>query len=107
MADHKPSIDVPDNTTPPFSPSSQTPVLQKEQEEFEGTAHVNNNIPTEKDLSTVADFLILDAQGKSRPFKDLYQAPHVASRQLVIFIRHFFCGVSTSVTHDPSASCED
>ncbi|RMZ70358.1 TSA antioxidant enzyme-domain-containing [Pyrenophora seminiperda CCB06] len=92
MTETKPSMDVPDNTTPPFSPSSQTPVLQKEQEEFEGTAHVNNDIPTEKDLSAVGDLLILDAQGKSTPFKDIYQAPHVASRQLIIFIRHFFCG---------------
>ncbi|EFQ95671.1 hypothetical protein PTT_05482 [Pyrenophora teres f. teres 0-1] len=92
MADPKPSMDAPDNTTPPFSPSSQTPVLQKEQEEFEGTAHVNNDIPTQRDLDAVADLLILDAHGKSTPFKDIYQAPHVASRQLIIFIRHFFCG---------------
>ena len=106
MTDPKPSMDVPDDTTPPFSPSSQTPVLQKEQEEFEGTAHVNNDIPTEKDLSAVADLLILDAQGKSRPFKEIYQAPHVASRQLIIFIRHFFCGVSTTGTHDTSANNE-
>ena len=88
-------MDVAENTTPPFSPSSQTPVLGREQEEFEGTLDVNNDIPTEKDLSAVADMLVLDAQGQSRPFKELYQAPHVASRQLIIFIRHFFCGVSS------------
>ncbi|EUC43464.1 hypothetical protein COCMIDRAFT_100796 [Bipolaris oryzae ATCC 44560] len=88
----KPSMDVAENTTPPFSPSSQTPVLGGEQEEFEGTLDVNNDIPTEKELSAVADMLVLDAQGQSRPFKELYQAPHVASRQLIIFIRHFFCG---------------
>jgi hypothetical protein len=95
QADSKMSLDAADNMTPPFSPSSQTPVLQKEQEEFEGTAHVNNDIPSKKDLSKVEDLLVLDAQGQSRPFKELYQAPHVASRQLIIFIRHFFCGVRT------------
>ncbi|KAF2851700.1 hypothetical protein T440DRAFT_56449 [Plenodomus tracheiphilus IPT5] len=86
------SLDIPDISTPPFSPSSQTPVLQKEQEEFEGTVNVNNDLPSEKDLSQVDDLLVLDAQGQSRPFKELYQAPHIAPRQLIIFIRHFFCG---------------
>jgi hypothetical protein len=94
--DPKNSIDAPDDTTPPFSPTSQTPVLQKEQEEFEGTVDANNDIPTAKDLSRVADLLVLDARGQSRPFKELYQAPLVAPRQLIIFIRHFFCGVSAA-----------
>jgi hypothetical protein len=89
----KPSIDAHD-TTPPFSPASDTPVLQKEQEEFEGTVNVNNDLPSERDLEKVEDLLILDAQGKSRPFKELYDASGVAPRQLIIFIRHFFCGVS-------------
>ncbi|UPX17428.1 uncharacterized protein EKO05_0007782 [Ascochyta rabiei] len=88
----KPSIDAHDNTTPPFSPASDTPVLQKEQEEFEGTVNVNNDLPSDKDLSKVEDLLILDAAGKSRPFRELYDASGVAPRQLVIFIRHFFCG---------------
>lgn len=94
----KASVDAPSKSTPPFSPTSQTPVLEKEQEEFEGTVDVNNDLPTEKDLKKVDDLLVLDAQGQSRPFKDLYKAPHVAPRQLIIFIRHFFCGVSS---HQP------
>lgn len=93
----KASLDAPDDSTPPFSPSSQTPVLQKGQEEFEGTVDVNDDLPTEKDLKQIDDLLVLDAQGQSRPFKELYQAPHVAPRQLIIFIRHFFCGVSLAV----------
>jgi hypothetical protein len=90
------SSDAYDAMTPPFSPSSATPVLQEEQEEFEGTVDVTNDLPTEKDLARVGDLLVLDAQGQSRPFKELYNAPHVATRQLIIFIRHFFCGVSTA-----------
>lgn len=93
----KPSIDTYDNSTPPFSPASDTPVLQKEQEEFEGTVDVNNDLPSEKDLKKVEDLLILDAQGKSRPFRELYDASGVAPRQLIIFIRHFFCGVSYAI----------
>jgi hypothetical protein len=87
------SRNAPGLSTPPFSPSSQTPILGNEQEEFEGTIDV---IPSEKDLQKVGDLLVLDAQGQSRPFKELYNAPHVAPRQLIIFIRHFFCGVSTT-----------
>ena len=83
----KPSMDAYDINTPPFSPASDTPVLQKEQEDFEGIVHVNNDLPTEKELSKVEDLLILDAQGKSRPFKELYDASGVAPRQLIIFIR--------------------
>lgn len=83
------SLDAVDASTLPFSPSSQTPVLQKEQEEFEGTVNVNNDLPSSEDLSRVDDLLVLDAQGQSRPFKELYKAPHIAPRQLIIFIRHF------------------
>jgi hypothetical protein len=43
----------------------------------------------------VGDLLVLDAKGQSRPFKGLYQGEGVAPRQLIIFVRHFFCGVST------------
>lgn len=90
----KPSLDAQDLSTPPFSPSSQAPILQKEQEDFEGSIDVNNDVPTEKDFLRVGDLLVLDAQGESRPFKELYDAPQIAPRQLIIFIRHFFCGVS-------------
>jgi hypothetical protein len=95
--DPKMSMDAPDSMTPPFSPSSQTQLfVQQEQEEFEGTLDITDDIPTAKDLQRVGDLLVLDAQGKSRPFKELYEAPLVAPRQLIIFIRHFFCGVSTA-----------
>jgi hypothetical protein len=69
-------------------------MIQPEQGDFEGSIDVNNDIPTEQDLENVGDLLVLDAQGQSRPFKELYNAPHIAPRQLIIFIRHFFCGVS-------------
>ncbi|OAK95420.1 hypothetical protein IQ06DRAFT_59225 [Phaeosphaeriaceae sp. SRC1lsM3a] len=104
----KPSLDAQDLSTPPFSPSSQAPILQKEQEDFEGSIDVNNDVPTEKDFLRVGDLLVLDAQGESRPFKELYDAPQIAPRQLIIFIRHFFCGncqeflrtLSSSITPD-------
>lgn len=99
------SADADAPTTPPFSPSSTTPVLEKDPElDFTGNVDVNNDIPTDKDIKKVEDMLILDAKGQSRPFKDLYQGKGVASRQLIIFIRHFFCGNCQEYLRELSAS---
>jgi hypothetical protein len=82
--------------TPPFSPTSATPVLEKDDAEldFHGNVDVNDELPTERDLKRAGDLLLLDSKGQSRPFKDLYTREGIAPRQLIIFIRHFFCGVS-------------
>ncbi|KAL1593170.1 hypothetical protein SLS60_010778 [Paraconiothyrium brasiliense] len=91
-------------TTPPFSPSSTTPVLENPELDFEGTVEVNNDIPTEKDMKRVDDLLVLGSDGESRPFKDLYKGEGVAPRQLIIFIRHFFCGNCQEYLRELSAS---
>lgn len=90
--------------TPPFSPSSTTPVLENPELDFEGTVEVNNDIPSEKDMQRVDDLLVLDATGESRPFRDLYKGEGVAPRQLIIFIRHFFCGNCQEYLRELSAS---
>ncbi len=56
-------------------------------------------IPTLATLKKVENFPILGADGKSIPFKYLYTGPNVARRVMVIFVRHFFCGVRSSTTH--------
>jgi hypothetical protein len=91
-------------TTPPFSPSSTTPVLENPELDFEGAVDVNNDIPSEKDMARVDDLLVLDSSGESRPFKALYKAEGVAPRQLIIFIRHFFCGNCQEYLRELSAS---
>ncbi|KAF2451875.1 hypothetical protein P171DRAFT_426312 [Karstenula rhodostoma CBS 690.94] len=91
-------------TTPPFSPSSTTPVLENPELDFEGTVEVNNDIPSEKDMKRVDDLLVLDSSGESRPFRDLYKGEGVAPRQLIIFIRHFFCGNCQEYLRELSAS---
>jgi hypothetical protein len=100
------SADTTGVATPPFSPSSTTPVLEKEDPEldFAGNVEVNNDLPTKKDLKRVDDLLVLDAEGESRPFKDIYRADGVAPRQLIIFIRHFFCGNCQEYLREISAS---
>ncbi|PVH89094.1 hypothetical protein DL98DRAFT_401821 [Cadophora sp. DSE1049] len=60
--------------------------------DFSGDVNTNNNIPSQETLKRVENFPILDQDGRSIPFKNLYTGPNVARRVLVIFIRHFYCG---------------
>jgi len=61
--------------------------------EFDGDVNTNNEIPSQEVLRRVEDMNLLDQDGKTIPFKHLYSGPNVARRVMIIFIRHFFCGV--------------
>ena len=61
--------------------------------DFVGDVVTNNEIPTQEVLRSMEDMTLLDKDGKFIPFKNLYYGPNVTRRVLVIFIRHFFCGV--------------
>ena len=62
--------------------------------EFSGSIRVSQKPPSCKDLEKIADFPVLDSEGNSRTFKSLHHDPeNPNARTLVIFIRHFFCGV--------------
>lgn len=77
-----PSIDV--DTTKP--------------EDFEGQVATSAELPSREVLDKIADYVVLDRHGKTHTFKSLYTGPNVARRVLIIFVRHFFCGVR-SLTH--------
>ena len=67
--------------------------------EFKGDISTTNVLPSKVILDTAADLPVLDSNGNSVPFKSLYWPKTVVEhelgkRVLVIFIRHFFCGVS-------------
>jgi hypothetical protein len=50
--------------------------------------------PSQQALELAGDISIFDAEGNSRPFRSLYEGPRaIGEQQLVIFVRHFFCGV--------------
>ena len=61
---------------------------------YEGDTEINNDPPTASDLVKCADLPVLDQNKTPRPFKSLYSGTKSTERTLVIFIRHFFCGVS-------------
>jgi hypothetical protein len=60
---------------------------------------LNEPLPTQQDLSSVGDIQLYDANGNTRTFRSLYSGDDVMSeRQLIIFVRHFYCGVRTFST---------
>lgn len=62
--------------------------------DFEGSVDSTNELPSIETLRKIENYVVLDRHGKSHPFKSLYTGKHVARRVLIIFVRHFFCGVS-------------
>ena len=79
----------------PFN-GDEKPLVRPEgpSREFSGNIKVSQKLPTKKDIEKVAELPVLDRTGESRTFKSLHSDPeHPEARTLVIFIRHFFCGV--------------
>ena len=69
--------------------------------DFAGEVDTNHDLPTAAALAEIDDLVVLDAEGKPHTFRSLYTA---APRVLIIFIRHFFCGVriTSHPDHHPS-----
>jgi hypothetical protein len=55
-----------------------------------------DNLPSIDLQRKVENYPVFDRTGKEHPFKSLYSGSDSARRVLVIFVRHFFCGVSFS-----------
>jgi hypothetical protein len=94
--------------------------------EFPSNVEVNDNVPSEEKIAKVADFPVLDVDGKNVPFRSLYEGANGEKKDhkvLVIFVRHFYCGVSSplnsprvtsskdhakkKLTNVPSQNCQD
>ena len=57
--------------------------------------HASNSLPSRADLDAAGELPVYDLEGRAHPFKSLYSGPrHQGQRQLIIFLRHFYCGVS-------------
>lgn len=62
--------------------------------DFHGEVLSNDELPSEETIRRIGDYIVLDRHGKTHTFKSLYTGRNVARRVLIIFVRHFFCGVS-------------
>lgn len=65
--------------------------------DFSGDIEVSKKLPSKGDLEKIANLPILDIAGKPHAFKTLHSSEDGPNRVLIIFIRHFFCGVSNTV----------
>ncbi|OJD35251.1 thioredoxin-like protein [Diplodia corticola] len=55
--------------------------------------NVSDDCPSEKSLQEAGDTIIYDVDGIGRPFKNFFQGDMaIGQRQLVLFVRHFYCG---------------
>ena len=63
---------------------------------FPKNVDVNDDLPSEETLAKIADYSLLDVNGKQVPFRSLYEGINGEKKPkvLVIFVRHFYCGVS-------------
>lgn len=87
----------------PASSLNKKMAIKHPSADFKGDIKVNNSPPTKGDLDKVANLTVLDKNGKKYTFKSLYaDNEHGPRRVLIIFIRHFFCGVCTR--HHPLSS---
>ena len=69
------------------------------QMEFVGDIKVSQKRPTRAELEAVAAIPILNSKNESVPFQSLYEGNNnngQPRRVLILFIRHFFCGVRVS-----------
>lgn len=66
-------------------------------EDFEGNIDTTNQIPSAETIEKINSFVVLDGDGKSHTFESLYNGPNSPRRVLLIFVRHFFCGVSRAL----------
>lgn len=82
--------------TPPTGNSKPASINidQTKPEDFVGELSTTNELPQDATIKKIEDYVVLDKHGKTHTFKSLYNGKNVARRVLVIFVRHFFCGVS-------------
>lgn len=61
----------------------------------------HRELPSKQVLEEAGNITIKDKDGNEIPFKSLYLDKPQEERQLIVFVRHFFCGVCSpiSITH--------
>jgi hypothetical protein len=64
--------------------------------------NISDDLPDKETLSEAGDIPIYDSEGNARSFRSLYSGDlAIGEQQLVIFVRHFYCGVSLIHTFLP------
>lgn len=78
---------------PNVAETAESPMTEAKPESTELAAE---QPPSAEKLRKIEDYIVLDKEGNKHTFKSLYAGPESTACVLVIFIRHFFCGVGFS-----------
>jgi hypothetical protein len=66
-------------------------------ERYKEHIDISDNLPDAKTMGHAGEIPIFDSEGNSRPFKTIYSGElAIGEQQMVLFVRHFFCGVRLS-----------
>lgn len=72
--------------------------------EPEMTVDEQNRLPSQSQLDKAGELPILDSNGRAHDFRSLWDRKEPTERRnIVIFIRHFFCGVRLILIPPPHA----
>ncbi|KAG9255797.1 AhpC/TSA antioxidant enzyme-domain-containing protein [Emericellopsis atlantica] len=110
VQDEKPNVEASSLPAPAPASNSEKPAAEKKisrkpvrqsfididkknPRDFEGEVKTNNELPSLGTIREIEDYIVLDRHGRSHAFKSLYSGNNVARRVMVIFIRHFYCGM--------------
>jgi hypothetical protein len=67
-------------------------------QEFHGDIKVSTSLPSKPTLEKCAELPVFDVDGRTVPFQSLYWPDANESKKvMIVFIRHFFCGVSIAL----------
>lgn len=55
-------------------------------------------LPDKKAVEAAGELLIKDGKGNEIAFKSLFADKPAGEKQLIVFVRHFFCGVRQSIS---------
>lgn len=77
----------------PMSPDSADE-MEAATRDFDGDIETNHALPSQNTLQSCLDIPVFDGSGEERRFGSLWDDDaNSKSRAMIIFIRHFFCGV--------------
>lgn len=83
------------------SPSSENHSCNFDQDDWFGRfredLEVSDECPDRGTLAAAGEVPLYDSHGNMRPFKTFFTGlDAIGDRQLIVFIRHFYCGVSSA-----------
>jgi len=74
----------------------ELPPLEDGPLNFPKGVDVNDDVPSEDLVAKIASYPVYDGEGKEVPFRSLYEGSDgekETHKTLVVFMRHFYCGV--------------